>query len=209
MKSRPASQRRIVATTPSEHKPSGVGSKRDDAVLMERIALGDKSAYAEFLTRHLNVVVDFAGRYLRRRVDAEDVAQEAFMRVWRKAPDWRAQQVSPRSWLYRITYHLCIDELRRRRPDTSVQDAEDAADPGATPEESALRQARMGQLDRALRSLSERQRTAITLCAYHGLSNKEAAATLDITVEALESLLSRGRRRLRELLKLHTKGASS
>lgn len=186
-----------------------MGSKRDDTVLMERIALGDKSAYAEFLTRHLNVVVDFARRYLRRRVDAEDVAQEAFMRVWRKAPDWRAQQASPRAWLYRITYHLCIDELRRRQPDTPVQDTENAVDPGATPEESALRQARMGQLEGALRSLPQRQLTAITLCAYHGLSNKEAAATLDITVEAMESLLSRGRRRLRELLKLQMKRTSS
>ncbi len=197
-----------VATRPSEYQCDGVWTNSDDAILMEKIACGDKSAYTEFLIRHLSAIVDFASRHVGRRVDAEDVAQEAFIRVWSKAPSWRAQDASPRSWLYRVTYHLCIDELRRRHPEASLRDAEDAADPGATPEESALRQARMGQLDGALRSLPERQRTAITLCAYHGLSNKETAATLDISIEALESLLSRGRRKLRQLLQLHSKGIS-
>ncbi len=198
-----------VATRPSESQCDGVWTNSDDAVLMEKIACGDKSAYTEFLTRHLSAIVDFAWRHVGRRVDAEDVAQEAFIRVWSKAPSWRAQGASPRSWLYRVTYHLCIDELRRRHPEASLQDAGDLADPGATPEDNLLQQVRVGQVSRALGALRERQRTAITLCAYHDLSNKEAAATLDISIEALESLLSRGRRKLRQLLQLHSKGISS
>ena len=169
---------------------------------MERIAAGDKAAFSEFLSRYLVAIVDFAQRYVKQRVDAEDVAQEAFIRVWRKAPSWRAQQATPRSWLYRIAYHLCIDALRRRQPHDSLPDAEDPADPNPTPEENALRQAHMERLDRALRALPERQRTAIILCAYRGLGNKEAAAALDISVEALESLLARGRRQLRQTLGL-------
>ena len=198
-----------IATRTTEHSGEDVRIDSDDAVLMGKIAAGDKSAYTEFLTRHLSAIVDFAWRHVGRRVDAEDVAQEAFIRVWNKAPNWRAQGPSPRSWLYRITYHLCIDELRRRRPEASLQDAGDPTDPGATPEDSLLGHARIGQVAEAFRALPERQSTAIALCAYHGLSNKEAAATLNITVEALESLLSRGRRRLRQLLQLNSKGVSS
>ncbi len=204
----PASRPRFV-TRASEHNGDGVRTDSDDAVLMGKIAVGDKSAYTEFLERYLSAIVDFAWRYLGRRVDAEDIAQEAFIRVWSKAPSWRAQGPSPRSWLYRITYHLCIDELRRRHRHGSLQDAGPLTDPSATPEDNLLRQARIGQVVEALRALPERQHTAIALCAYHGLSNKEAAATLNITVEALESLLSRGRRRLRQLLQLDAKGVLS
>ena len=201
----PASRPPIAART-TAHSGEDVRTKIDDAVLMGKIAAGDKSAYTEFLTRHLSAIVDFASRYLGRRVDAEDVAQEAFIRVWSKAANWREQGPSPRSWLFRITYHLCIDELRRRRPEAALEDLGDPTDPGATPEDKLLGQARIGQLAEAFRALPERQSTAIALCAYHGLSNKEAAATLDISIEALESLLSRGRRRLRELLRLDSKG---
>jgi len=204
----PASRPHIAART-TEHNGEDVRTDSDDAVLMGKIAAGDKSAYTEFLKRYLSAIVDFAWRHVGRRVDAEDVAQEAFIRVWSKAPNWRAQGPSPRSWLYRVTYHLCIDELRRRHRHGSLQDSGPLTDPGATPEDNLLRQARIGQVVEALGALPGRQRTAISLCAYHGLSNKEAAATLNITVEALESLLSRGRRRLRQLLQLDSKGVSS
>ena len=202
MKPRSASQPQVATTAPRRQDTDTVVTRAHDVALMERIASGDKAAFAEFLTRYLTAIVDFAQRYLAQRVDAEDVAQEAFIRVWRKAPGWRAQQATPRSWLYRITYHLCIDALRRRYPHRSMPDNEDPVDPEPTPEENVLRRAHMERLDEALRALPERQRTAITLCAYRGLANKEAAAALDITVEALESLLARGRRQLRQLLRL-------
>lgn len=202
MKTRPASQTHVVPTITGAQDLDTAAKHNYEVALMKRIASGDKAAFSEFLSRYLNAIVDFAQRYLRRRVDAEDVAQEAFIRVWRKAPSWRAQQGTPRSWLYRITYYLCIDALRRRRPEGSLPDAEDPADPNPTPEENVLRQAHMERLEQALRALPERQRTAIMLCAYRGLGNKEAAAALDISIEALESLLARGRRQLRQALGL-------
>lgn len=172
----------------------------DDAVLMARIATGDRAAFTEFLARHLSDVVQFALRYLGQRADAEDVAQEAFSRVWRKAPGWRDRGTAPRAWLYRVTYHLCIDAIRRRRPVDSVEGLEIPAAVHHQPEMTFQRNADDRQLEQALAALPERQRSAIALCAYHGLSNQEAAAALEVSVEALESLLARGRRRLRQLL---------
>lgn len=173
----------------------------DDTTLMARIASGDKVAFAEFLSRHLVAVVNFAGRYVQQTADAEDIAQEVFVRVWRKAPQWRDLGLAPRSWVYRITYNICIDEFRQRRPEPSLA-SEYLVDTAATPEELTLDRDRISHLESALNLLPERQRAAIYLCAYQGLTNREAAASMEISVEALESLLSRGRRRLRQQLQI-------
>jgi RNA polymerase sigma-70 factor (ECF subfamily) len=131
--------------------------------------------------------------------DAEDIAQEAFIRVWRKASDWQDRQLPPHSWLYRITYNLCIDELRKRKPESDVDDHYDLSSEDS-PESNIYQQQKDKLLAAAFTTLSEAQRTAIALCNYQGLSNKEAAGVMDITVEALESLLARGRAKLRKQL---------
>lgn len=191
------------ATGSEDREP---GLETDDHALMASIALGDRAAFAEFVTRHVAAIVGYAARFVGRRSDAEDIAQEAFTRLWTKAPQWRAQGAPPRRWLFRVTYNLCMDELRRRRPWAAGDAAGDPADTADTPEESVLRRDRDGRLAAALAALPERQRRALALCAYEGLSNKQAAAALEIGVEALESLLARGRRKLRELLLAHEEG---
>ncbi|HEC11651.1 MAG TPA: sigma-70 family RNA polymerase sigma factor [Acidiferrobacteraceae bacterium] len=175
-------------------------NETEDEVLMVQIAQGDKLAFSRFLDRHLAAAVNFAMGYIKHPADAEDITQEAFTRVWTKASSWQDVGASPKAWLYRITYHLCIDEIRRRKPIDSADEVELIADSKSKPDAALLRKQDSAQLATALDALPERQRTAIVLCALRGFSNKDAALTMDSSVDALESLLSRGRRRLRELM---------
>ncbi len=184
---------------------------RDEAGLLARIAGGDRVAFGAFLERHLDAVVRFAGRYTGSRADAEDVAQETFLRVWTRAGTWRDRGFSPRSWLYRIAYTRCVDLLRRRRPDLPLPeedpDGRGEAAAGlyplgahADPAVQAAHDARLTHLVEAVARLPERQYTALNLCAWEGLSNREAGAVMGLSVEALESLLARARRRLKTAL---------
>ncbi len=166
---------------------------------MMAVAKGDKDAFTEIVTRHLAPLIHFALRYVGRRPDAEDVAQEAFIRLWNNAPNWEEKGFSLRSWIYRITYNLCIDELRKRKPVTSVDD-EVSLTAGEQPDENLYRNQQQQKVAAALNELPERQRTALVLCVYQGLSNLDAAAVMDISVDALESLLSRARRALRNTM---------
>lgn len=178
--------------------------KTDDAALMASIATGDRDAFNTFLSRHLSAVVQFAKRYLSSQADAEDIAQETFFRIWRNAARWQPRGYSPRSWMYRIVYNLSIDEIRRRPSNSSAIDPEISHDTGTesdSPETTAEKESDINQLTHWLTQLPERQCTALSLCALQGLSNKEAATVMEISVDALESLLSRGRRQLRSHLR--------
>jgi RNA polymerase sigma-70 factor (ECF subfamily) len=179
------------------------GGAIDDISLMESIAKGDRNAFSVFLSRHLSAVVQFSKRYLSSLADAEDIAQETFFRVWQKGNSWQSQGYSPRSWLYRIAYNLCIDEIRRQPASEQVNN--DIAEKKAILDSGDLEktieyESDINWISRSLKKLPERQRTALSLCALQGLSNKEAANVMDISTDALESLLSRGRRQLREQL---------
>jgi RNA polymerase sigma-70 factor (ECF subfamily) len=171
----------------------------EDTALMTAIASGDRDAFNLFLSRHLSAVVQFIRRYLPSQADAEDIAQETFFRVWQKAASWQPQGYSPRSWLYRIAYHLCIDEIRRR-PQHEPASEMTIDQPSNNPETAIEKDSDLNRLAHLLSLLPERQRTALSLCALQGLSNQEAATVMEISVEALESLLARGRRQLRSHL---------
>ena len=188
-----------IATLNMTNSAPGVDQDSDDIALMAAIANGDRNAFQIFLSRHIYAVVQFARRYMTNLADAEDIAQETFFRTWQKAATWSPQGHSPRSWLYRIAYNLCIDEVRKRPASEEITD--NTTDCVTDTFEATLENTtELEQLTRSFKQLPERQHTAITLCALQGLSNKEAAAAMDISVDALESLLSRGRRQLRNLL---------
>ena len=127
--------------------------------------------------------------------EAEDVVQEAFLRTWRFAPNWRPGAARFDTWLHRVALNLCYDRLRRRA--STVEMPSDLLDPGPAPDRGLHAQDVGRRVDTALQGLSARQREAIILCHYQELSNIEAADIMEITVEALESLLARGRRALR------------
>jgi RNA polymerase sigma-70 factor (ECF subfamily) len=170
-----------------------------DAALMRRVAGGDGAATRTVVTRYLPQVLALARRMLNDAAEAEDVAQEAMLRLWQMAPRWR-EDAPVGAWLYRVAHNLSIDRIRRRRPTIDVDTAVDLADPAPTPIERLAARERKSAVERAIAALPERQRTAITLVHTLEMGNIEAAATMEISVEALESLLSRGRRALRAAL---------
>jgi len=153
------------------------------------------------VTRKLPRLLALASRILGDADEAKDVAQESFLRIWRQAASWRSGEARFDTWLHRVALNLCHDRLRRRkqRPlsEEEVLELADSAAPLDEQLESADRSARMAA---ALAALPERQREAIVLQYYQELSNIDAAALMNISVEALESLLSRARRQLRSQL---------
>jgi RNA polymerase sigma-70 factor (ECF subfamily) len=175
-----------------------------DEDLMMRIGAGDRNAFGELVRRHLMRAVMLARRVTGSRSDAEDVAQEAFLRVWTKAPQWsladgRLKNARFTTWLYRVVVNLSID--RRRRPSHApLEAAGDPPDAADTPIEAMAKSQLSAQVSAAVAALPERQRAALALCFYEGLSNREAAEILSLTPGAVESLLVRARRALRERL---------
>ncbi len=180
-------------------RPAGGPVEDPDLDLVRRVGAGDGPACAALVDRHLPRILGLAGRMLGSRADAEEVAQEVFLRVWQQAGRWRAGEARFSTWLHRVAVNLCQDRLRRRR-ETSLEAAGDPPSPDPPPEAALQRDAVVARVGAAMRQLPERQRTAILLSHYQELGNIEAAAVLGISVEALESLLARGRRRLKELL---------
>lgn len=170
-----------------------------DGELVMRAGRGDPAAAQALVARKLPRVLALASRMLGDAGEAEDVAQDTMLRVWRHAPSWRPGKARFDTWLHRVTLNLCYDRLRKRR-DTLIAAAPDRPDEGAPPDRG-LHAADVGRrVDVALQALPTRQREAVVLCHYQELGNIEAAELMGVSVEALESLLSRGRRALRSTL---------
>ena len=170
-----------------------------DDQLLARVAVGDPAATRAMVARKLPRLLSLAGRLLGDAAEAEDVAQEAFLRIWKQASRWRPGEARFDTWLHRVALNLCYDRLRRRR-ELAFADPPDRADDGPGPDRG-LQAADTGRrVGAALQSLPDRQREAIVLCHYQELGNIEAAAAMGVSVEALEGLLGRGRRALRAAL---------
>ncbi|WP_146586242.1 RNA polymerase sigma factor [Puniceibacterium confluentis] len=171
----------------------------DDEALLELYACGDAAA-ARALTARLGPrVLSHAHRLLADRAEAEDVTQEALLRLWRIAPDWRRGEAKVTTWLYRVTANLCTDRLRRRRG-TDLDSVPEIADDQPPVEVALQRQAREQALQAALMRLPERQRQAVVLRHIEGLANPEIGQIMDLTTRAVESLTARGKRSLEVML---------
>ncbi|MFC3070943.1 RNA polymerase sigma factor [Phenylobacterium soli] len=170
-----------------------------DEELLARVADGDPAAVRALVGRKLPRLMSLGQRMLGEAAEAEDMAQEAFLRVWKQAPRWKPGQARFDTWLHRVALNLCYDRLRKRRE--VVTDAPpETADPAPSAERGLEAQDTAAQVAAAMAKLPERQREAIVLCHYQELGNIEAAAVMGVSVEALESLLGRGRRALRASL---------
>jgi len=177
---------------------TGASEDDPDAALMPRIAEGDAAAYRALVDRHADRLLAFAERLVGDRASAEDVVQDAYLAVWRTAARWTpSAKVS--TWLYRIARNAALDRLRRRRPSVDPETVT-LIDPTDGPERGLSRRETASAVRRAIDALPERQRTAIVLVHYERRSGADAAEVLGVSVEALESLLSRGRRALRAAL---------
>lgn len=170
-----------------------------DEDLLARIARNDSVAVREMVGRKLPRVLALAVRILGDRAEAEDIAQETFVRIWRQAPRWETGRARFDTWLYGVALNLCRDRLRRRR-DVYIAEPPDMVDPGPLPDHALDESDTVRAVESALAALPERQREAIVLQYYQELSNIDAAAVMGISVEAVESLLARGRRSLRAFL---------
>jgi RNA polymerase sigma-70 factor (ECF subfamily) len=174
-------------------------SPLNDEALIRRVVAADKQAFEALLDHYLGDIVSFARRFVGHH-EADDIAQEVFARVWQKAGQWQRGKGTVRAWLYRITYNLCMDVLKKHKPESGLESNDVSDQAGMQPDRHAENADLKASIDAAMQGLPERQRSAISLCLVHGLGNREAAAVLGVSVEALESLLSRGRRQLRQVL---------
>lgn len=172
----------------------------DDEGLLHAVAGGDHRAFAALMERHGSFAMTLAVRMTGTQQDAEEVAQEAFLRVWTAAERWDSSGGARfTTWLYRVVMNLCLDR-RRRAPMLAMDDVAEPMDPGP----NGLDRYTTGQarelVVKALETLPDRQRAAVSLCYFGEVSCQEAADTLEISLSALESLLVRGRRTLRDYL---------
>lgn len=170
-----------------------------DGELVRRVGEGDPHAVEALVARKLQRMTALAQRLLGDRTEAEDVVQELFLRVWKSAASWRPGAAKFDTWMHRVAYNLCTDRLRKRR-EVALPETWDAPDPQPLADAGISAEQQSDAVGRALASLAPRQREAIVLTYYQELPNREAAALMGIGVDALESLLARGRRALRARL---------
>lgn len=174
-----------------------------DEALLVLYANGDRGAARLLSQRLVPRTLGYAARLLGGdRAEAEDVVQEAMLRLWRVAPDWRSGEAKVSTWLYRVVTNLCTDRRRARvrRADPAGDEMPDVADGAPGAEARLIAADRAMALAAALAQLPDRQRQAVVLRHIEGLSNPEIAAVLDLGVEAVESLTARGKRSLAAIL---------
>lgn len=183
------------------HRETDAADDAEAAQLLAALCAGDEVAFRQVVHVHYNLVYRIAWRMLGGPEGAEDVAQEVFLRLWRSAAQLHDAR-SLRAWLARVASNLAIDRMRRRRPDMSAEFPE-LVDPAAGPEREVERKATARIVDAAIAALPERQRVAIVLTYYEALANADVADVLGVSIEAVESLLARARRKLKEVLQPH------
>lgn len=165
---------------------------------IERAAGGDCRAARAIVHRYSPQVFALASRMLDDREAAEDVTQETFLRAWKVLPNWKPK-AKLSTWLHRVALNLCYDALRKKR-ETLMAEPPERVDAALRPDQVLDQQQRVDAIGIAIATLPERQAAALALCALEGRSNIEAAEIMQVSIEALESLLARARRSLRSKL---------
>jgi RNA polymerase sigma-70 factor, ECF subfamily len=175
-------------------------SEPSDEELMARVQRRDQQAFRCLLDRHAAPLRNFLYRMSQNADDADELSQEAFLRVWQHAKRWEPGRVQFNTWLFRIGHNLAIDRFRKHR-ESSLDDVPEASDDSDDPRRALSRSETEARLRSAIAALPERQRTALVLCHFQGHSYQQAAQVLDVSLEALESLISRARRALKQQLR--------
>ena len=171
----------------------------EDDVLLAQYSTGDAAAARALTVRLTPRIYGHAVRMLGDRAEAEDVTQDAMMRLWKIAPDWRMGEAKVSTWLYRVTANLCTDRLRRKRG-VGLDEVDEPLDPSPSVTNQLQTRERMDALQAGLQTLPARQRQAVILRHIEGLANPEIAEILEISTEAVESLTARGKRALAQAL---------
>lgn len=176
--------------------------KEDDHGLMVRIQRGDHQAFSHLVQRHSGRFYAIAFRMLNNSAEAEDIVQDSFLKLWNKPQAWDAKKNAKfTTWFYRVVTNAAIDKARRRVKMVSGEKIIDfVADDRRNAEEQMYQDETQRILEEAIQSLPDRQRAALNLCFYEGLSNKEAADILDVNLKALESLLMRAKAGMKDYM---------
>lgn len=170
-----------------------------DETLLVLYANGDPSAARALTLRLTPKVFGHAYRVLGDRAEAEDVSQEALIRLWKQAPDWRQGEAKVTTWLYRVVANLCTDRLRKGRG-VALDAIPEPEDDAESPAEALQQKSRHQALQSALNALPDRQKQAVVLRHIEGMTNPDIARIMEIGVEAVESLTARGKRALAKIL---------
>ncbi len=175
--------------------------EKDDHELLALVQQGSHPAFAELVQRHTDRYYRLAFRYLQNKAAAEDVVQDAFLKLWEAPEKWRADRNTKfTTWFYRVVINLCLDWQKKRRP-AELSDDMPLIDERDTADQAMLHAERQRVLEKAIAALPERQRMALNLCFDEGLSNQEAAEIMAVNLKALQSLIMRAKTTLRERLK--------
>ncbi|GJM01808.1 MAG: hypothetical protein DHS20C08_03090 [Rhodomicrobium sp.] len=181
----------------TECKRDNIGEMEQQ--LIERAKAGDRQAFQEIVSQSLPNVTGLAFQMLGNQTEAEDLAQDVMLSLWQNIDKYDPEKAKLSTWTYRITANRCLDKLRRRKVD-QLDDNYDA--PIEATQHSDLFEKQVStEIGKALDELPERQKLALTLFHYQGHSMQEVSEIMDCSVEAIESLLARGRRGLKSSLK--------
>lgn len=189
-----------MGTTPGSNVQAGPWPDApEDRVLLVRVGQQDRQAFRILVDRHLGAIVALARRMLKDEAEAEDIAQEALVRLWRAAETLELGPHGLRPWLRRVTSNLCLDRIRASRRTVVTDEVPEVEEP-ATQAVGLEEQDLARRVGEAMNALPERQRRALTLFHHEGLSQAEVGEVLGVSDEAVESLLARARRALRASL---------
>ena len=174
---------------------------KDDSELLALVQDGSHPAFAALVERHTDRFYRLAFRYLQNRQAAEDVVQDAFLKLWEDPAKWQPDKNSRfTTWFYRVVVNLCLDWQKRKRP-LELSESMTLIDDRESADQMMLRREQQRILEQEIAALPERQRTALNLCFDEGISNQEAAEVMGINLKALQSLLMRAKTTLKERLK--------
>jgi len=184
-------------------------SAASDESLLENLQGGSHEAFTELVNRHSRRFFGLAYRLVANKSDAEDIVQDAFLKLWNRPRLWNpGRQAKFTTWFYRVVINLCLDHKKKRRP-LSLSEDVDPVD--ANPGQDALLDVHQKQaiLEKFICELPERQQLALNLCFYEGLSNEQAAEIIGVKVKALQSLLMRAKTTLKDKAKRFLDGGST
>jgi RNA polymerase sigma-70 factor (ECF subfamily) len=177
--------------------------EKDDHELLALIQDGNGQAFATLVERHTERFYRLAYRYLQSKAAAEDVVQDAFVKLWENPAIWQPERNSRfTTWFYRVVVNLCLDAQKRKKP-VALDEEIPLIDDREPVDETMMRIQEQKALEKEIAALPERQRTALNLCFDEGLSNQEAAAVMGVKLKALQSLIMRAKTTLKERMKAY------
>lgn len=195
----PLASWRISYDDESDSSHSVMRQDASDEELICRVAEGDQASYRLLVERYMPKAYAVAYRVLFNKNEAEDVLQEIWTKVWVHAASWDRNRAKFSTWFYRMLVNACIDSRRRKRM-YPIDAAMDVIDTSASVEDQAAGKQATQHVKQALDSLPDRQKLALTLCYYEGFTNEQAAEMMGVHIKALEGLMVRARKTLRERL---------